>query len=406
MSKPRFSVASVQEYMRANRIDAWLVYDFRGSNGVLNLLMPLGQGKHSSRRAGLLIPAEGEPVIIHSPLDDAAFKDAPFAREQFLGWDDWRRWLAARFAGKCRVAMEYSPGCMLPVVSIVDAGAVELVRSLGVEVVSSANLIQVCLAVWTKDALEGHLRASHLVTQAKDSGFELIAKSIRAGKKIDEYTVQQHIMRCFKDSGLETYDPPIVGVNAHGGDPHFEVAAKGSSPITPGDWVLIDLWARLPGDHNIFSDITWVGYCGDKVPTKHREVFGAVKGARDAALARAKQAWKKKERLEGWQLDDAARAVIIEAGYERAIRHRTGHSLSPGKTAHGIGVNLDNMETHDTREVMPGVGYTIEPGIYLPNEKVNGRVGLGVRMEINVYTDPKTGPRVTSCVQDEPLLLG
>lgn len=404
MPTPAFSVPAVQAYMRNHRIDAWLVYDFRGSNSVLDLLLP-GR-KHSTRRAGLYIPAEGDAVIIHSPLDDACFKDAPFAREQFLGWNDWRNWLFARFAGKRRVAMEYSPGCMLPVISIVDAGAIELVRSLGVEVVSSADLVQVCLAVWTRDALEGHLRASHLVTQAKDAGFDLISQSLKKGKTIDEYTVQQHIMQCFKDSGLETYDPPIVGVNAHAADPHFEVSPTGSLPIRPGDWVLIDLWARLPGDHNIFSDITWVGYCGDKVPTRQREVYGAVKGARDAALALAKRAWNNKQRLEGWQLDDAARAVIIEAGFERAIKHRTGHSLSPGKTAHGIGVNLDNMETHDTREVMPGVGYTIEPGIYLPNEKLEGRTGIGVRLEINVYTDPKTGPRVTSCIQDEPLLLG
>jgi Xaa-Pro dipeptidase len=390
-----FNLAAVQAHMRSAGIDAWIIYDFRASNPVLRLLVPsIGL---SSRRALLFIPSSGTPTVLHSGLDLAPFKQAPFPREQFLDWAQWRAWLAKRLAGARRVAMEYSPGGMLPVVSIVDAGAMDLIRSLGVEVVSSADLIQVSLAVWNPKALRNHDKASALVTKVKDSAFALITRSHREGTPIDEYAVQQHIMERFAASGLETYHPPIVGVNAHSGDPHYEPSATNSTPIKKGDWVLIDLWARIPGDHNIHSDITWVGYCGKVVPAKHKEVFAAVRGARDASLALATTAWKKKQRLEGWQLDDAARSVIIKSGYGKAIKHRTGHSLSPGKTAHGIGVNLDNMETHDTRQVLPGVGYTIEPGIYLRE--------FGVRLEINVYTDPLKGPRVTSCIQDKVLTL-
>jgi Xaa-Pro aminopeptidase len=209
--------------------------------------------------------------------------------------------------------------------------------------------------------------------------------------------VQLFVLDRFRQEGLETVDPPIVAANAHSGDPHFEVAEQGSSVFRHGDWILIDMWARVPGDVNIFSDITWVGYAGEHVPTKQREVFGAVRAARDASLALAQRAWREGREVQGWELDEAARGAIIEAGYERAIKHRTGHSLSPGAKVHGVGMNLDNLETHDTRTMLARTGFTIEPGIYLPE--------FGVRLEINVYVDPASGPRVTSVMQHEPELV-
>jgi Xaa-Pro aminopeptidase len=197
-------------------------------------------------------------------------------------------------------------------------------------------------------------------------------------------------------------DAPIVAVNGHAGDPHFEVSAKDPAPIRRGDWVLIDLWARRPGDENIFSDITWVGYVprrpGEPAPDRFRAAYTAVKAARDASLRAAQDGWKTKQHVQGWQLDEAARAELIGAGFESAIRHRTGHSLSPGPKVHGMGMNLDNLETHDTREMLPGIGFTIEPGAYFED--------FGVRKEINVYVDPSNGPLVTSCVQDDIVMLG
>jgi Xaa-Pro aminopeptidase len=389
------SLAAAQAYMREQKIDGWLVYDFRGSNAVLPQLLP---GKRwTTRRAVLFVPPEGEPVLLVHGIDKAQFHAVPVRQDAYLSWRDLIGWLANTTAGRARIAMEYSPGGILPVVSLVDAGTVELIRALGVEVVSSANLIQVCVATWSPEARAGHDAASATVGHVKDDAFALIRERVAAGHSVNEHEVQQHILQGFTAAGLETSEPPIVAVNAHSGDPHFEVSAESPAPIRRGDWVLIDLWARRPGDENIYSDITWVAFVGERVPSKHAEVFRVVKAARDRALARAVQAWNAGERLQGWQLDDAARQVIIDAGYERHVRHRTGHSLSPGPLVHGLGVNLDNLETHDTRAVLPGLGFTIEPGVYLPE--------FGVRSEINVFIDPQRGPTVTSVVQDDIVAL-
>lgn len=390
------NIPAIQDYMRQQKIDGWLLYDFRGSNLIFARL--LGGQRHTTRRAAFFIPAAGEPRLLVQGLDANQFENLPYKQERYLGWQDFRDWLSATLGSGRRIAMEYSPGAALPLVSIADAGTIELVRSLGADVVSSANLIQVAIAIWSDEALANHLIASKKVDAIKDEAFGIIRSALAADQSIDEYQVQQFIMRRFKDEGLETYDPPIIGVNAHAGDPHFEVSATDPAPIRKGDWVLIDLWARIPGDHNIFSDITWTGYCGRQVPAKHREVFDIVRRARDKSLQWAKFAWDQKQPVQGWQLDQAAYDTIADAGYKKYIKHRTGHSLSTGPTAHGVGMNLDNLETHDTREMLPGIGFTIEPGIYLPE--------FGVRNEIDVYVDPKKGPIVTSGSQDEPILMG
>jgi Xaa-Pro dipeptidase len=387
---------AAQTYMRDQKIDGWLVYDFRGSNPVLPQLLP---GKRwTTRRVLLFIPVAGEAVLLVHGIDQPQFRDVPVRPEVYLSWRDLVGWLANTTAGRGRIAMEYSPGGILPFVSMVDAGTVELVRALGVEVVSSANLIQVCVATWSAAARLAHEAASTAVGQIKDEAFALIRQRTAAGQAVNEYEVQQHILQGFAAAGLETSEPPIVAVNAHSGDPHFEVSATAPAPIRRGDWVLIDLWARRPGDENIYSDITWVGCAAAQVSAKQQEVFNVVKAARDGALKRAVQAWQAHERVQGWQLDEAARQVIINAGYERYIRHRTGHSLSPGPLVHGLGVNIDNLETHDSRDLLPGLGFTIEPGIYLPE--------FGVRLEIDVFVDPQRGPTVTSVIQNEVVLLG
>jgi Xaa-Pro aminopeptidase len=390
---PEFTAA--QQYMHEHRIDGWLVCDFRGSNPVLARMLP---GKRwTTRRAMLFVPAAGEPALLVQHLDAPQFEKLAIRREIYVSWPQLRDWLRRTLAGGGRVAMEYSPGGALPVVGIVDAGMVELVRACGAEVVSSANLMQACVAKWSPAGLEAHRVASAEVGRIKDEAFAMIGERVARDGRVAEYAVVQHILDRFKAGGLEPQETPIVAVNAHSGNPHYEPSAAAPAPIQRGDWVLIDLWARVPGDENIFSDITWVGFVGRDVPTKHREVFGVVKAARDAALERAKAAWRSRQPVQGWQLDDAARQVIIDAGYGDFIRHRTGHSLSPGPLVHGLGMNLDNLETHDTREMLPGLGFTIEPGIYLPE--------FGVRLEINVYVDPAAGPTVTSVVQDAVVLI-
>lgn len=390
------NLAPTQDFMRRQQIDGWLLYDFRGNNPVFAQLLP-GQ-RTTTRRAMLFIPATGDPVLLQQTLDANQFEGLGIRRETYVSWRDLHAWLAGIATGRGRIAMEYAPANTLPVVSIADAGIVELVRGQGLEVVSSANLIQMCVARWSAAAVEQHAVASRKVTAIKDAAFARIREGIAAGQTPHEHEIAQFIRDRFKAEGLEWPDGPIVAVNAHSGDPHYEPSPEHPTPIRPGDWVLIDLWARQPGDENIYSDITWVGVVASKPSDKQREVFETVKAARDGALRLAVDAWQAKQTLQGWQLDDAARAPILAAGYEHAIKHRTGHSLSPGPKVHGLGFNLDNLETHDTRAVLPGLGFTIEPGIYLPE--------FGVRLEIDAYVDPQRGPVVTSCVQNEIVLLG
>jgi len=381
----------VQRFMREQRIDAWLLYDFRGSNPVFAQLLP--GDRFTTRRALLFVPSTGKAELLAHQIDASQYHDAWVQVQQYLSWQDLHDWIKSHVKGRPRIAMEYSAQNALPVVSVTDAGTVELVRACGAaDIVSSADLIQICVAQWNVDAQRNHAKASADVARIKDEAFDQIRQALRGDSRITELDVQQHIMQRFADAGLETPDPPIVAVNDHAGDPHFEVSTAAPTEIRRGDWVLIDLWARVPGDANIFSDITWCG-CAGQPSARHREVYSAVKAARDACVNRATQAWQAKEQVQGWQLDDAARQVIIERGYEKFIRHRTGHSLSPGPKVHGLGVNIDNLETHDTRRILPGIGFTVEPGIYLPE--------FGVRLEINVFVDPKKGPTISSCVQDD-----
>ncbi len=410
------TLADLQAHMREARIGAWLVYDFRGSSSILPRLLPppAGQSKRwTTRRVMLCVPARGEPRLLVHGIDASQFDRDPTPphRDIYLSWNDLHAWLARAIAGlgaEARVAMDYSPACALPVVSQVDAGTVDLVRGLGAEVVSSADLIQVALARWSAAALQTHLHASCEVAGIKDRAFALIRERLAAGAPITERDVQLAILRGFDDSGL-VGDPPVVAVNEHSADPHFEVAAEGSSPIRTGDWILIDLWARDRAtptsaiENHIYSDITWVGFAGSAgaVPERHRRVFDVVKRARDASVALAQSSHARGQRVQGWQLDDAARSVIVDAGHAEHVRHRTGHSLSAGPLVHGVGVNLDNLETRDTRQVLPGVGFTIEPGVYIP-----GPGGFGVRLEINMFNDPTRGPITTSCVQDDIVCVG
>lgn len=425
--------SQLQSFMRSRQIDAWLIHDFRGSNPILSRALPHPENKRrfTTRRVALLVPSAGTPVLLVNPLDVSQFVpphlDGRIAleRRQYISWRSFHDGLTAMIAGcgRGRVAMEYAPGCSLPVVSTVDAGTVELVRSLGAEVVSSADLIQVSMARWSERAVAQHAIDSRSVDAIKNEAFDLIRRTLVSGAPIHEHDVQSFIQKKFRESGLEFPDGPIVAVNAHAGDPHYEPSAARPTPIKRGDWVLIDQWARKARAVNadgtferdeelIYSDITWTGFCGrtEECPARCREVFDAVRDARDAAATLARESFRAGAEVQGHRLDDAARAVLVARGLEGAVRHRTGHSLSPGPMVHGLGMNLDNLETRDTRAMLPGIGFTIEPGAYLPDEAVRGPLGtihgFGVRNEINVYVDPVRGPVVTSGSQTEPVWLG
>lgn len=388
-----FNPEAAQAFMARTGIGGWLVYDFRGSNPVLAQV--LGRRVSSTRRCFFYIPASGDPVLLAHRLDSDAFASSSLRIVHFSSWKELRAELEQILSPATRVAMEYSPGGTVPGLSWVDAGTLDLVRGLGLEVVSSGDIFQIAAAAWDDHGLRSHLSAAKTVEAIKDEAFAFIAATVDRG--VTEYDVQELIMTRFAAEGLETEDRPVVAVNQHSGDPHYEPTSRAQSPIARGDWVLIDLWARTPGDLNIFSDITWVGYVGSTPPVKHSEVFSTVKRARDAVLHRLQAAWAQREILQGYQLDRVARDLIEEKGYGDAFVHRTGHSIGPGATLHALGVNLDDFETHDTRSIVPGVGFSVEPGVYLHD--------FGVRLEINIYMDPRRGPTVTSSIQESILTL-
>jgi Xaa-Pro aminopeptidase len=297
-------------------------------------------------------------------------------------------------AGMKRIAMQYSPLCAIPYVAMVDAGTVELVRSLGLEVVTSAELIQVFEARWTAAQLASHLEAGRRVDKVRAEAFALIAERTRLGAPLTEVEVKNFIRAQFAQAGLVTDHGPIVGVNANSSDQHYEPTQETTSPIRAGDWVLLDMWAKLDQPEAVYYDITWTGYCGGQPTQEMRKVFAVVTGARDAAIQCVQRAVEAKRDLRGYQVDDAARAVIAGAGYGEYFVHRTGHSI--GVEVHGSGANMDNLENHDERRVIPWTCFSIEPGVYLPH--------FGVRSEIDMFVGDGEA-RVTGEIQREIQLL-
>ena len=397
MSEFPRAAAEAAAFMRESGIDGWLVYDFRGSNPVMRQLLPGWSGM--TRRGFLLIPAGGrEPVMLVSAIETSRCAGiGPLSTVSYSSRQDLVGRLRELLAGCRRVAMEYSPDGQLPTLSWVDGGTLDLVRSLGVEVVSSADLHQAALNTWSAEALRSHRTACEAVAEVKDGAFEHIGSALDQGRSPTEFEVQQFIDRELAGRGLETDHPAIVAANAHSGDPHYAPQPHGSSPIGRGDWVLIDLWARLPGEQNVFGDITWVGFAGEQPDPRQREVFDIVRAARDCVLSRLREAHAEGRVLQGWELDRAARSLIEAAGFGGFFPHRTGHSLGPGPAVHGLGLNLDDHESRDTRRVLPGAGFTVEPGIYLPD--------FGVRLEVDVYINAETGPEVTTPLQDAVTLI-
>ena len=286
--------------------------------------------------------------------------------------------------------MQYSRLNDIPYVGLVDAGTVELIKSFGVEVVSSADLVQLFEARWSAEALASHLEAGKFVHEAVRGGFAAIRDAIKAGKAIGEFEVQQGKVRLFDAHSLEADDPPLVAVNENASNPHYSPSQTTSRPIKSKDFVLLDVFAKLRKPGAVYFDITWTGFVGDFVPAQYNQVFDVVREARDAAINLVQQSMREGRPLRGYQVDDAARGVITRHGYGEYFVHRTGHSI--GEDIHGNGANMDNFETRDDRRVIPGTCFSIEPGIYLPE--------FGVRSEVNVYVEDHDA-RVTGEIQQE-----
>jgi Xaa-Pro aminopeptidase len=369
-------VAAIQAALKREGLDGWLLYDFAGINPIAAGVTGVGrQGGHlATRRWFYLIPASGEPRGLVHAIESRSLAHLPGSSERYAGRGQLESGLRRLLGPLRRVAMEYSPECAIPYIARVDAGTIELVRRLGVEVASSGDLVQRFSAVWGDAELRSHRAAADELYRVKDRAFELIARRTRDAVPTTELDVQQQMARWLDEAGLVSDSPPNVSAAENTGNPHYLPTAAAARAIGRDELVLLDLWAKLDRPGAVFADITWMGYTGQAVPERFTRAFDAVRAARDAALALVQGAVRARREVRGWEVDRAASVVLHEAGYGDRILHRTGHSL--GETVHGTGVNMDDYETHDDRRLLVGTGFTIEPGVYFPE--------FGVRSEINV----------------------
>jgi len=378
-------IGAVQRALAADGLDGWLLYDFQGSNPVSYRLAGMGGGGHlATRRWFYLIPRSGEPRALVHAIERHNLDHLPGSKTIYAGRQQLEAGLAGLLAGVARVAMEYSPRCGIPYVSRVDAGTIELVRSLGAEVVSSGDLIQQFEARWSDAAIATHRVAADKLHRIKDQAFAEVARRIRDSVPTTEYDIQQKMTGWFIDEGLVAESAPNVSAQENAGNPHYLPTAAVHRLIRPNELLLLDLWGKLREPGSVYADITWIGFTGATPPASMTQAFAAVCGARDAAVSAIEDAARARREIRGFEADRAARQVLIDAGYEGAILHRTGHSL--GENVHGNGAHLDDYETHDERRLLPGSGFTIEPGLYFKD--------FGVRTEINVVWTAN-GPEVT-----------
>jgi Xaa-Pro aminopeptidase len=389
-------VKDVQEALKADGLDGWLLYDFRGINPIAADVTAVSRqtGHLATRRWYYLIPATGEPRGLVHAIEKHSLAHLPGTTTRYAGRDQLEAGLRALLAGMTRVAMEYSPRCAIPYVSRIDAGTVELVRQAGVEVVSSGDLVQRFSAVWDADAIATHRQASEKLYRVKDRAFDAVARRLRDGAATTEYDIQQLMAGWFRDEGLVTDSDPDVSAAENSGNPHYLPTAAVHRAIKTDEIVLLDLWGKLDRPGAVFADITWVGYTGQQVPQRYAKAFAAICAARDAGIRLVQESTRAGRVVRGFEVDRAASAVLREAGYADKILHRTGHSL--GETVHGNGVNMDDYETHDDRRLLPGTGFTIEPGVYFDD--------FGVRTEINMVVAPRDAA-VTGPIQTEILAL-
>jgi Xaa-Pro dipeptidase len=392
-----FDVAAVQRSLKAEGLDGWLLYDFHGSNPIAARLLGTANGaKMTTRRWFYLVPAVGEPMGLVHAIERRTLDALPGEKVVYAGRQQLDAGLTKLLSGITRVAMEYSPNGAIPYISRIDGGTLDLVRGRGVDVKSSGDLVQQFEAVWDARALTTHRDASEALYRVKDRAFALIAKRVRDGEATTEFAIQQQMAAWFEEEGLVSDSAPVVAAQENAGDPHYLPTAQRTRQIQHDELVLLDLWAKKKDDPlAVFADITWVGFTGRHIPTEMAAAFEAIRQARDAAAALVQESARDGRDLRGWQVDRAARDVLERAGFAERILHRTGHNL--GRDVHGNGVHMDDYESHDDRRLLPGTGFTIEPGLYFET--------FGVRTEINMYYGEREA-LVTGPAQSEIVKLG
>ncbi|MGD0225432.1 MAG: M24 family metallopeptidase [Terriglobia bacterium] len=368
------NLEDIQLALREAKLDGWLFYDHHRRDPIAYRVLDINPVM-CTRRWYYLIPREGEPAKLVHRIEAHNLEGLPGTEERYSSWREQREGVSRLLHGKERVAMQYSALNNIPYVGLVDAGTVDLVESCGVDVISSADLVQQFEAKWSEEQWQSHLAAGQVVHKAVRTAFAAIRTAVGAGKEISEYDVQQEMVHVFEANGIIADEPPCVAVNANSADPHYSPSREKSLAIHPGDLVLLDVWGKENKPGAVYFDITWTGYVDDKVPEQYTKVFDVVREARDAAITLVQNALQAGRILCGYEVDDAAREVIERKGYGTFFVHRTGHSI--GEDVHGNGANMDNFETHDERRIIARTCFSIEPGIYLHE--------FGIRSEVNVF---------------------
>jgi Xaa-Pro dipeptidase len=387
------NLAAIQSALRERNIGAWLFYDHHHRDPIAYRVLGLPANTMVTRRWYYLIPAHGEPVKLVHKIESGHLDALPGKKLQYAAWQELFEQLKGMLAAYRDVAMQYSPNNVVFTISLVDAGTIEMIRGLGKNVVSSGDLVAQFEATWTEEQIKSHYAARDSVDAITAEAFKEIGRRVRSGGT-NEYQIQQWFMEAFGREHLLTDDPPIVGVNANSGNPHYEPHAQGSAPIREGDFVLLDVWAKKDTPGAVYYDITWTGFVGKAPSDRMREVFTVVSGARDAGVKTVQDAIAGGRAIAGWEVDRATREHIRKAGFGDYFIHRTGHSI--GTDVHANGANMDDLETHDERRILPNSCFSIEPGIYLPE--------FGVRSEVNVLVHPKLA-EVTGKIQREIVLI-
>jgi Xaa-Pro aminopeptidase len=382
-------VAEIQRSLKDAGLDGWLFYDFRQSDPLAYRILKLDPKQFSTRRWFYFVPAEGQPTRINHAIEQGKLDLLPGRKLIYSSWQKLNENLrdALSTAKGSRIAMQYSPENSIPYISRVDAGTIELVRSLGAEPVTSADLVQLFEAVWTKEQYDSHIVAANNIRDIIQEAFAEVAKRIKADKPVTEYEIQQFMVQRFEDENMTCNDDhPIVSVNQNAASPHYQPSAQKFSPIKRGDFLLLDVWAKLKTPGAVYADQTWTGFVGETPMDEHIKIFTIVRDARDAAIEFVRESVKAGREIKGAQVDDVSRGVIERAGYGEYFTHRTGHSI--GEEVHGNGAHIDNLETRDSRKIIPRTCFSIEPGIYLPGN-------FGVRSEIDLYVGDEGEIEVT-----------
>jgi Xaa-Pro aminopeptidase len=379
----------IQSALRERKFDAWLFYDHHHRDPIAYRVLGLPDGLMVTRRWFYLIPAQGEPVKLVHKIESGHLDSLPGSKCQYAAWQELFDQVKVMLANHRDIAMQYSPNNLVFYVSLVDGGTLDLIRGLGKNVVSSGDLVAQFEATWTDEQVKTHFAARDAIDAITAAAFPEIGRRVR-NRGTSEHDIQQWFMEAFRRENLVTDDPPIVAVNANSGNPHYEPHAENSAPIRGGDFVLLDVWAKKNTPGAVYYDITWTGFVGKTPPDRMRKVFNIVRQARDAGVKTVQEAVAAGRPIAGWEVDRAARAHINQAGFGEYFIHRTGHSI--GTDVHANGANMDDLEVHDERRILPNSCFSIEPGIYLPE--------FGVRSEVNVLVRPKSA-EVTGKIQHE-----